>query len=279
MSEAQARPPRDSATVLLLRDEAEGLEVFMVRRHLNSDFVGGAYVFPGGGLDPQDLAPEVLARLAGVTDADAARLADLPADRARAHWVAAIRETFEEAGVLLAGPGGTPVAMRTDAELARWGDRRAALLDGRLGWAALLAEEDLTMAGGGVGYWSHWVTPEGTPKRFSTRFFVAEVPADQEPMADEQEVEAGVWIRPQDALRDRAAGKMTMIFPTVKTLEELAGFARAADVVAASAAREVATRLPRIVTRDGAPVVLMPGEPGYDEAAGQPPPAFDPSRM
>lgn len=272
------KAPRESATVLLLRDEAEGLEVFMVRRHLNSDFVGGAYVFPGGGLDPADLEPDVLARLAGVGDAEAARLG-LATDRARAHWVAAIRETFEEAGVLLGGPGGLPVSMRTAAELAHWGDRRAALLDGRLGWAALLAEDDLTLAGGRVGYWSHWVTPEGTPKRFSTRFFVAEVPADQEPMADEQEVEAGVWIRPVDALRERAHGKMTMIFPTVKTLEELLGFARAADVVAACAGRAVPTRLPRIVLRDGQPAVLMPGDEGYDEAAGLPPPTFDPSRM
>ncbi len=288
---SEVRPPRDSATVLLLRDEAEGLEVFMVRRHLNSDFVGGAYVFPGGGLDPTDLEPDLLARLAGVDDAKAARL-DLPAERARAHWVAAIRETFEEAGVLLAGYGaGEPaatasrpdppglVSMRTAAELAHWGERRAALLDGRLGWAALVAADDLRLAGDQVGYWSHWVTPEGAPKRFSTRFFVAEVPADQEPMADEQEVEAGIWIRPVDALRERERGQMTMIFPTVKTLEELAGFARAADVVAACAGREVVARLPRIVLRDGQPAVLLPGDEGYEEACGQPPPAFDPSRM
>lgn len=274
----EARAPRDSATVLLLRDEAEGLEVFMVRRHLNSDFVGGAYVFPGGGLDPADLEPEVLARLAGVPDAEAARLG-LPVERARAHWVAAIRETFEEAGVLLAGPGGAPVAMRTPAEMARWGERRAELLDGRLGWAALLMGEDLTMAGGGVGYWSHWITPEGTPKRFSTRFFVAEVPAGQEPMADEQEVEAGTWIRPVDALRERSHGKMTMIFPTVKTLEELLPFPRAADVVAACAGREVVARLPRIALLDGKPAVLLPGDAGYDAAGTQPPPAFDPSKM
>ena len=276
---SEVRPPRESSTVLLLRDEPGGLEVFMVRRHLNSDFVGGAYVFPGGSLDPDDLAPAVLARLAGVSDADAACLPDLAPDRARAHWVAAIRETFEEAGVLLGGPGGVPAAMRTDAEIARWGERRQALLAGKLGWADFLADEDVTLAGGGVGYWSHWVTPEGTPKRFSTRFFVAEVPADQEPMADDLEVEAGVWIRPADALRDRAEGKLTMIFPTVKTLEELAGFARAADVVAACAGRAVPCRLPRIALREGAPAVLLPGDAGYEEAGGQPPPAFDPSRM
>ena len=250
----------------------------MVRRHLNSDFVGGAYVFPGGGLDPADLAPDVLARLTGVTEAEAARLGLAP-DRARAHWVAAIRETYEEAGVLLAGPGGAPVSMCTAPERAHWGARRAALLDGTLGWAALVTGEDLELAGGRVGYWSHWVTPEGTPKRFSTRFFVAEVPADQEPMADEQEVEAGVWIRPVDALHEREAGRMTLVFPTVKTLEELTGFARAADVVAACAGREVVTHLPRIVVREGVAAVLMPGDPGYAEAEGEPPPAFDPSRM
>jgi 8-oxo-dGTP pyrophosphatase MutT (NUDIX family) len=274
----EARPPRDSATVLLLRDEPGGLEVFMVRRHLASDFVGGAYVFPGGGLDAGDADPAMLARLAGVAPEAAAKLG-LDADRARAHWVTAIRETFEEAGILLAGPGGRPASMATPAERAHWGDRRAALLEDRLGWNALVADEDLTLAGGLVGYWSHWVTPEGTPKRFSTRFFVAEVPADQEAMADEQEVEAGVWIRPGDALEARARGEMTLIFPTVKTLEELAAYGKAADVVAASAQRTVVTNLPRIVVRDGEAAVLLPGDPGYDEAAGAPPPAFDPSKL
>jgi 8-oxo-dGTP pyrophosphatase MutT (NUDIX family) len=276
-AQTEPRPPRDSATVLLLRDEPRGLEVFMVRRHLNSDFVGGAYVFPGGGLDPADLDPGLQARASGLDAEAAGRRLGLSPDLALAHWIAAIRETFEEAGVLLATLHGAPVAL--DADPTRWADRRATLLAARTGFAKLVADEDLTLACDRLAYFAHWVTPEGTPKRFSTRFYAAIVPAAQDATADMQEVEAGIWVRPQDALDARARGELTMIFPTVKTLEELATYEAAADVLAACEGRAVVTQLPRVVTVDGAPCVLLPGYPGYAEAEGQPPPAFDPSRM
>lgn len=278
---AEPRLPRDSATVLLLRDEPGGLEVFMVRRHLNSDFVGGAYVFPGGGLDPSDLEPAVLARAEGLDSVTAGQRLGLPPERAMAHFIAAIRETFEEAGILLADQGGAPVAMRTPEELTRWEGRRTALNDrmNAESWATLVAAEDLRLACGRLAYFAHWVTPEGTPKRFSTRFFAASVPDAQEARADDLEVEAGIWVRPQDALDARTRGELTMIFPTVKTLEELAGFTCAANVLAACEGRVVVTMLPRIVAVAGEPRVLLPGETGYDEAAGLPPPAFDPSKM
>ncbi|MDB5101393.1 MAG: hydrolase, partial [Cyanobacteria bacterium RYN_339] len=136
--------------------------------------------------------------------------------------------------------------------------------------------EELELACDLVGYFSHWITPEGTPKRFTTRFFVAAMPAGQTPLADEQEVEAGVWIRPAAALGDKT---MTMIFPTIRTLEELATFKTAADALGACRDRRVAANLPRIIERDGVPVVLLPGDPGYDDAAGGAPVAFDPSKV
>jgi 8-oxo-dGTP pyrophosphatase MutT (NUDIX family) len=264
------KPPRESATVMLLRDGARGLEVFMVRRHLNSDFVGGAYVFPGGSLDEADCA---LTRYAGIAPAEAARRLELPAERALGHFGAAIRETFEEAGVLLARRHGA-VPSLDDEE--HWEARRKALLDGTLAWADMLAAEELELACDLVGYFSHWITPEGTPKRFTTRFFVAAMPAGQTPLADEKEVEAGVWVRPADALADKT---MTMIFPTIRTLEELATFQTAADALAACQDRQVVANLPRIIERDGEPVVLLPGDPGYDEAAGGEPVKFDPSKV
>jgi 8-oxo-dGTP pyrophosphatase MutT (NUDIX family) len=258
---------------MLLRDGDAGLEVFMVRRHLNSDFVGGAYVFPGGSLDEADCT---LTRYAGLDPAEAARRLELPADRALGHWGAAIRETFEEAGVLLARRQGQVPAL---ADEEHWEALRQHLLDGSLAWADLLAREDLQLACDLVAYFSHWITPEGTPKRFTTRFFVAKAPPGQKPLADDREVEAGVWARPQDALDAYARGEMTMIFPTLRTLEELATFKTADEAFAACQGRVVVANLPRIVERDGEPVVLLPGDAGYDEAAGGAPVAFDPSKV
>jgi 8-oxo-dGTP pyrophosphatase MutT (NUDIX family) len=268
-----SKPPRESSTVMLLRDGAAGLEVFMVRRHLNSDFVGGAYVFPGGSLDEADCT---LTRYGGLAPEEAARRLDLPADRALGHWGAAIRETFEEAGVLLARQGGQVPAL---ADEARWEAHRRELLAGTLSWCDLLDREDLVLACDLVAYFSHWITPEGTPKRFTTRFFVAMVPAGQRPLADEKEVEAGVWVRPAEALAAYERGEMTMIFPTLRTLEELATFKSAAEALAACRERVVVTNLPRVVVRDGEPLVLLPGDAGYDDAAGGEAVKFDPSRV
>lgn len=278
MTATEPRPPRDSATVLLLRDAQAGLEVFMVRRHLNSDFVGGAYVFPGGGVDAGDADPGLQARLSGIEAHRATQVAPDPV-RARAHWVAAVRETFEEANVLLAGPRNEPVAMISEVDRAHWASRRADLLAKRTTFQALMAEGDLTLFGGRIGHFSHWVTPEGSPKRFSTHFFIAVLPENQEPMADDLEVEAGVWIRPTAALAARDRGEMTLILPTVRTLQALADFTSAQAALDACTGRVIVTNLPRIVLVDDKPHVLLPGDAGYEEAGTVPPPAFDPSRL
>jgi 8-oxo-dGTP pyrophosphatase MutT (NUDIX family) len=259
---------------MLVRDGAAGLEVFMVRRHLNSDFVGGAYVFPGGSLDAADCT--LLERYEGVSPETAAQQLELAPERALGHWGAAIRETFEEAGVLLARRGGQVVSL---ADEDHWQEHRRHLLDGTLSWAELLAKEDLMLACDLAGYFSHWITPEGAPKRFTTRFFLAKAPEKQHPLADDREVEEGVWLRPADALAAYARGEMTMIFPTLRTLEELAGFAGADAALEACRGRKVVANLPRIIQRDGEAVVLLPGDAGYDEAAGGPAVAFDPSKV
>ncbi|MEB3329952.1 MAG: NUDIX hydrolase [Candidatus Sericytochromatia bacterium] len=274
-----ARSPRESATVLLLRDGAGGLEVFMVRRRLASDFVGGAYVFPGGAVDPEDALPDLTSRLDGVGAEAWGGLLDLSPERAAAHVVAAVRETFEEAGVLLASSPRGPVAPAEGAERSRWEAVRAGLLGGRLSWRAIVQAEALTLTADRLAYFAHWVTPAGAPKRFSTRFFLAETPEGQAPLADDQEVEAGVWLRPEEALEARRSGQMTVILPTARSLEALLPFRTAAEAMAHARGSRVTTILPRIVLRDGQPVALLPGEPGYDEAAEVPLPAFDPSRM
>jgi hypothetical protein len=169
--------------------------------------------------------------------------------------------------------------MATDAERARWGGLRADLLAGGLSWRTLAASESLTFASERLAYFAHWITPLGTPKRFSTRFFLADAPEGQEPLVDDHEVEAGVWLRPEEALEARRTGRMTVILPTARSLEALLPFRSAAEAVAAARGRRVPTILPRIVMREGVPVAVLPGEPGYDEAADAPQPTFDPSRM
>jgi 8-oxo-dGTP pyrophosphatase MutT (NUDIX family) len=273
------RPPRESATVMLIRDGADGLEVFMVRRHLNSDFVGGAYVFPGGSLDAEDCAPALLSRYSGTNAEEASTRLGLPADRALGHWGAAIRETFEEACVLLARRDGELLDMTQENARKHWLARRAGLLDKTWNWAEFLAQEDLQMDCSAMFYFAHWITPEGTPKRFSTRFFLAIMPAAQRPVADEREVEAGIWVRPDDALARHRTGEITLIFPTIRTLEELATFGTTADAVAACQNREVTAKLPRVIERSGEPVVLLPGDAGYDEAAGVGAVRFNPSTV
>lgn len=272
------RPPRESATVILVRDGASGLETFMLRRHLASDFIGGAYVFPGGSLDAADCDDAMLPHFAGVSPAQAAELLGLEPMRALGHWGCAVRETFEEAGVLLAYRDGALVPMHDDAARAHWQERRRQLLDCELSWAGLLEAEHLVLALDQMVYFAHWITPEASPKRFTTRFFVARVPATQDPLPDLREVDHGVWVSPQEALAQHARGELPMIFPTVRTLEELATFDDAASLLKATLARKVETRLPKIVDRDGAHVILLPGDEGYDEA-GVPPEAFNPWKL
>jgi len=267
---------RESSTVLLLRDGPRGIEVFMVRRRLKSDFVGGAYVFPGGGLDPTDTEVQLLERLRGADTLHWSERLNLPADRAGAHIVAAIRETFEEAGVLLAeGPGGVPSHDHRPA--THWRDQRQALLAGALTWPELIQAHDLNFPADRIAYFAHWITPEGVPKRFSTRFFVVAAPDDHEALADDREVEAGVWITPTDALEAKRSGGMTIVLPTQRALEAIAPFASAQAVVSAYRDRPIDTILPRIVLREGRVLSLFPGDPGYAEAEGEPVPPFDPS--
>ncbi len=227
-------PVRDAATVMLVRDTPGGgttadgesrLEVFMLRRNLNSDFVGGAYVFPGGGVDDHDRHVNLEPICRGRTDAEAS--AQLGIDSGGlAFWVAAIRESFEEAGVLLAyGPDGEIMRLDEPATAARFVTHRHAVDRGERRLVDVCADEGLQLAVDSMYYFSHWITPEGAPRRYDTRFFVARAPAAQVPVHDDHEVIANLWIRPADALARHRAGEFEMIFPTVRTLLALERFA------------------------------------------------------
>ena len=257
-------PPRDSATVILVRDGVVGLEVFMLERHLNSDFAGGAYVFPGGTIDHRDTDATAARYLDGRSEADAATHIDAPG-RGIAFYLCAIRETFEEAGVLLAHRGGEPVRFDDAAVQTRFAAYRSEL-GARGGSMADLAErEGLRYSGDLLHYYARWITPEFAPKRYDARFFVATMPDGQIPLHDDVETTASIWIRPVEALSQAAEGLFSIIFPTRKTLESLTGFASAADVVASTIGKQIPAVLPTVVLADGRPRVVLPGDPKLHE--------------
>ena len=261
---------QEAATVLLLRDGAEGVEVFMLRRTLQSDFVGGAFVFPGGAVDAPDRAADLEAVSVGRTDAEASRR--LGVERGGlAYWVAAIREGFEEAGVLLAyDPDGRIVDLDAPAHVERWAEHRRAVDCGEATLIEVCRAEGLTLAVDGMHYFGHWITPVGSPRRYDTRFFVAAEPPGQTPLHDDREVIANVWVRPAEALERAARGDMVMLPPTVASLRAITRFETAADALAAATEIvDVPRILPRLVADSGGARILLPGEDGYDEVDGE----------
>ncbi|HVV35471.1 MAG TPA: hypothetical protein VHC63_02630 [Acidimicrobiales bacterium] len=258
--------PRDAATVMLVRDGERGMEVCMLRRNLNSDFVGGAYVFPGGAVDPDDSSAAVQAICRGRTDADASRQLGIESG-GLAFWVAAVRECFEESGVLLAVDGdGDVVSMADDASADRFAQWRHKVNNDGTSLVEVCAAEGLELMMGDIYYFAHWITPVGPTRRYDTRFFVAAAPPGQVPAHDDRETIATVWIRPQDALAQFEAGRFDLIFPTIRNLEAISRFEKSADLLAAAASiDEVVTILPRVVNDDHGLRILLPGDPGYDE--------------
>jgi 8-oxo-dGTP pyrophosphatase MutT (NUDIX family) len=259
---------------MLVRDAAapdsDGgtFEVLMVRRNLRSDFVGGAYVFPGGSVDLADGGPEAEAICAGRSDAEASALLGLESG-GLAYWAAVVRETFEEAGLLLAErPGGPTLLAGDPAEEARFAAERAAVNAGTRRFLDLCRDEGLRLAVSGVHYFAHWITPRGAPRRFDTRFFVAAAPSGQKAAHSAGETIAEVWISPQAALAGHRAGRIEIIFPTIRNLQAISRFATSAELLAAAAAASstVPTIEPRVVADGNGVRIVLPGDEGYDTA-------------
>ncbi len=253
--------PLPAATVTLVRDGPQGLEVLMMKRNLQSGFVPGKYLFPGGAVDKADAANGVYARCTGLDDETASRRLGVPA-HGLAYWIAAIRESFEEAGLLLARAAtGQPVGHAQATELSR---HRKAVADGELAFEALLHDAGLQLAVDELVYFSHWITPAGAPRRYDTRFFIAQAPAGQEPAHDNEETIESIWVSPRAGVERYGAGTFKMLTPTIHTLRLFAGYESAAALIdAMRALPDVPTIAPRI-GKDGRRI--MPGEPGYDEA-------------
>ncbi len=222
MPEKAPATPVPAATILIVRDGANGLEVFMVQRHHQIDFAAGALVFPGGKADPPDFAPEL--------EEHADSIESWPRDL-RPLVFAAIREAFEEAGVLFARDGG---AMIGEERLAALQPYREKIEKGETSLLDMLRREKLTLACDALVHFAHWVTPNNMPRRFDTHFFVARASAGHTGQHDGRESVDSVWLRPEDALADRK--RWTIIFPTKLNLLKLGRSATVADALAAARA-------------------------------------------
>jgi 8-oxo-dGTP pyrophosphatase MutT (NUDIX family) len=250
---------------MMVRDAPDGFEVLMLMRNLNSDFVGGAYVFPGGGVDAADATSTAEHRVAGLNDAASARLG--LASGGLAYYVACLRELFEEAGLLVArDEAGQLVRFEDEATIARFAAHRRAVNDRQVRFLDVVSQENLRLDLHALEYVAHWVTPVGPPRRYDTRFFVALAPAGQRAAHDAGETVADVWVRPSDALERHRRGELEMIFPTIRNLEAIAPLDSAAAVLEHARSLSDIPRIePRLVQRDGGFVVLMPGDDGYDD--------------
>ena len=238
----------------------------MMQRHIRSDFVGGAYVFPGGAVDPDDTIDESIC--AGRTEASASAALHLE-HGGLAYWVAAIRECFEEAGVLLAYTDAGTLLDFGDRNVAeRFRSLRRDLQAGKLSISELARAERLRLATDRVHYWARWITPEGQPRRFDTRFFLALAPPGQAAIHDGSELTDSAWVTPRAALEKAERREWTVIFPTLRNLMLVASLPDTAAAEQAALARgEVLAVQPRLVRDSNGIRILIPGDPDYDDAA------------
>ena len=259
---------RFAATVILLRDSPRGPEVFMMKRHIQSDFVGGAYVFPGGRVDPEDSDAEALAT--GLDDAAASSRLQLERG-GLAFFVAAIRECFEEAGVLLAcEDSGELIRLDEPQRSAEVDTLRTRLNAGETSFLDLAHTHGWQLAVDRMHYWAHWITPEGQPKRYDTRFFLATAPPAQTAVHDDGELVDSAWVTPQEAIEKAENREWMIIFPTLRNLMTLTRFTSAAQAEEAGRLRgSVETLQPRILKLAGGIQAVLPGDPGWEEAAPQ----------
>lgn len=261
--------PKDAATVVLIRDGAPGgggPEVLLVRRHAHANFAAGAYVFPGGMLEESDYGQAAQGLSPGLsTEAAHGMIGDPhPCEKSLGLFVAGIRETFEEVGVLLAKKNGSPW-LATMADEEAFASAREQMYQGEIGFISWVQGLGLTLATDDLVYFAHWITPAIRPKRFDTRFFIVQVDRDVDVRTDRKEVFDRVWITPEEASRRQQGGELELMRPTLANLELLAPYATSRQAVAAMRERQIPTILPKIVeTPDGGRIVLHPGDEGYD---------------
>jgi 8-oxo-dGTP pyrophosphatase MutT (NUDIX family) len=256
--------PAPAATLVLLRDRAAtDLEILLIQRHRASRFAAGDHVFPGGKIEPDDAPADAARWCVGLSADEAARVLGPGAasGAALSYWIGAIREAFEEVGVLLATDAeGRPPRLDA-ARLTAY--RRACQEDHRVFWE-MVRTERLRLRTDRLTYLAHWITPEENPLRFDTRFFAAPMPDGQAAVADEHEIVGVRWLSPREAFTAQTRGEISLRRPTMENLRLFDGAASVAAALARLAGREIPTIRPRVITEaDGTKRALLPTDPGW----------------
>ena len=249
------KPIKDASTVIVLREADQGLETFLLCRHHRSGFMGGAHVFPGGKVDPSDAEPSWRARVDRPTEEITERLGESDPEVGLGLLVAAVRETFEEAGVLLASTA-------SGADLVAARER----LHGGASFSALATDLDMKIQSMALTPYARWITPKMESRRFDTRFYVAVLPEDQTASHDGTETTSATWLRPAGAIDEMYAGRIKLAPPTVRTLQWLAQFEDAKSVIADALSRKPPLVRPRLVTGDDGWFLALPGDPEHPES-------------
>jgi 8-oxo-dGTP pyrophosphatase MutT (NUDIX family) len=259
--------PKKASTVILLRGKKNtGFEVFLLRRHEKAASWAGNFVYPGGRVDPHDGQQDIALSCRGLSREKAQQVlgASVPPEEALAYWIAAIRELFEEAGVLFANnQTGNPFLLRNASEREKFLLYRESLQKGLLTISEMVQKERLRLALDQLYYYAHWITPEALPQRFDTRFFVACHPARQQASHDQKETTAGTWISPQQALEENLKGSAVLSPPTLKTLEDLSRFQRIEDVLSSVTKTKILPVLPIFKKVAEQRMLLFPWDPDY----------------
>lgn len=253
--------PVPAATIILLRDGPASPEVLLVERSVKSEFLPKLYVFPGGRVDLEDT--ELIDRLEGADATSVGeQLPSHPTELALSFFVAAIRETYEESGIVLARRAGQSELVGADVAEAL-APYRLAVQDHAHSFREIVESEDLVLAADQLAVHGHWITPEPVPRRFDTLFFTAQTPRGQQAAHDGVESTDHVWLRPEEAVAQSKRGERSIIFPTRCNLETLCGFGSAGEAIDASRKRPVLPVLPRVVDRRGVKRVEIRDDAGY----------------
>lgn len=264
--------PKDAATVILLRETpaANPFELLLMRRHAKQSFMGKAFVYPGGQLDPADCTPGLAAYASGIAAEDVKQRLnepDLPNEKALGLLFAAIRETFEESGVLLArSTSGKDIDFNDQKIRERFAEYRTMIHQQEITLEDLAEKEGLFFKLNELIPFAHWVTPEAERKRFDTRFFLARMPFGQEPVHDSREMTETLWTTPGKAFSKHDAGEILLMPPTLKTLEEMACQSSVAELLSWASSTIIRTIMPQISSDGDSIIIKFPHDPEYSIA-------------
>jgi glyoxylase-like metal-dependent hydrolase (beta-lactamase superfamily II)/8-oxo-dGTP pyrophosphatase MutT (NUDIX family) len=258
--------PRPAATVILARNVSDGIEVFMMERTTAVEFAKGMHVFPGGALDRTDHHPEIATLCVGLDDKAASETLGIE-QGGLAYWIAAIRECFEESGLLLGYRGTDQLLALAADEAERLAALRVEMAQSKLSFIDILLKEQVKAATDRIAYYSHWITQAGRPRRYDTRFFVAQAPEGQTALEDNHETVGQIWVRPDQAIDLHRSGSLNLMFPTIKTLESLAPFKFVEELLEyARKPRPKQVMAPVTgMDRTGDSHILIPGDFAYAE--------------